>query len=69
MQHTIAIVDDHVLIAKALTGIIENFKQFTVLYKCEHGLALQEKFTTKNNIPDRRNCNVVGKLSFIVLDK
>ncbi len=52
MQHTIAIVDDHILIAKALTGIIENFKQFTVLYECEHGLALQEKFLTKNNIPD-----------------
>jgi DNA-binding NarL/FixJ family response regulator len=52
MQHAIAIVDDHILIAKALTGIIENFKQFTVLYECEHGQALQEKFANKNNIPD-----------------
>jgi DNA-binding NarL/FixJ family response regulator len=52
MKHNIVIVDDHILIAKALTGIIENFKQYTVLYECENGKALQEKFTIKKNIPD-----------------
>jgi DNA-binding NarL/FixJ family response regulator len=52
MQHTIAIIDDHILIAKALTGIIENFKQFEVLYECENGKALQEKLKVKKNIPD-----------------
>jgi DNA-binding NarL/FixJ family response regulator len=52
MQHSIVIVDDHILIAKALTGIIDNFKQFTVLYECENGQALQQKFAIKNNIPD-----------------
>lgn len=52
MQHTIVIVDDHILIAKALTGIVENFKQFEVLYECEDGQVLQEKFKNKNNIPD-----------------
>jgi DNA-binding NarL/FixJ family response regulator len=52
MQHTIVIVDDHILIAKALTGIIENFKQYNVLYECENGKVLQEKFSNKNNIPD-----------------
>jgi DNA-binding NarL/FixJ family response regulator len=52
MQHTIVIVDDHILIAKALTGIIENFKQYNVLYECENGKVLQEKFNNKNNIPD-----------------
>jgi DNA-binding NarL/FixJ family response regulator len=52
MQHSIAIVDDHILIAKALTGIIENFKQFEVLYECENGKALQDKLQVKKNIPD-----------------
>ncbi len=52
MKNTIAIIDDHILIAKALTGIIENFKQFNVLYECENGKALQEKCLVKKNIPD-----------------
>ena len=52
MIHSIAIIDDHVLIAKALTGIIENFKQFNVLYECENGKVLQEKLVSKKNIPD-----------------
>jgi DNA-binding NarL/FixJ family response regulator len=52
MINSIAIIDDHILIAKALTGIIQNFKQFNVLYECENGKALQEKCLIKNNIPD-----------------
>jgi DNA-binding NarL/FixJ family response regulator len=52
MQHSIAIVDDHILIAKALSGIIENFKQFEVLYECENGKVLQDKLLVKKNIPD-----------------
>ncbi len=52
MTHNIAIIDDHILIAKALTGIIENFKQFNVLYECENGKVLLEKLQVKKNIPD-----------------
>jgi DNA-binding NarL/FixJ family response regulator len=52
MKHSIAIVDDHLLIAKAITGIIENFKQFDVLYECENGKDLIEKLKLKKNIPD-----------------
>ncbi len=52
MNHTIAIVDDHLLIAKALTGIIDDFKQYEVLYEVEHGAALVEKFKQPKNIPD-----------------
>ena len=52
MKHSIAIVDDHILIAKALTGIIENFTNFEVLYECENGKDLQEKFTNKKKVPD-----------------
>lgn len=52
MQYSIVIADDHILIAKALTGIIENFKQYKVLYEVEHGKALIEKFNLSKNIPD-----------------
>jgi DNA-binding NarL/FixJ family response regulator len=52
MKNSIVIVDDHVLIAKALHSIICNFDQFEVLYECENGLELQEKFKVETNIPD-----------------
>lgn len=51
MKNTIVIVDDHILIAKALQSIIGNFSQFEVLYECENGKELQEKFNDKSNIP------------------
>ncbi|MES2417176.1 MAG: response regulator transcription factor [Bacteroidota bacterium] len=52
MKHHIVIVDDHILIAKALGSILANFEQFAVLYECENGKELQEKFAHKKNIPD-----------------
>jgi len=52
MKKTIVIVDDHVLIAQALKGIIENFEDFQVLYECENGKDLQDKFQLKKPIPD-----------------
>jgi DNA-binding NarL/FixJ family response regulator len=52
MKHTIAIVDDHILIAKALTGIVEKFSNFEVLYECENGKELQDRFNIKTNIVD-----------------
>lgn len=47
---SIVIVDDHILIAKALSEIISNFSNFEVIYICEHGKDLQHKI--KDNIPD-----------------
>ncbi len=52
MKHSIVIVDDHILIAKALSGIIENFAGFEVLYECENGKVLQERMAIKKNVPD-----------------
>ncbi len=52
MKKSIVIVDDHVLIAKALQSIISNFKQYEVLYECENGKQLQEKFNSNSKIPD-----------------
>lgn len=52
MKKTIVIVDDHVLIAKALEGIIDNFKDFEVIYVCENGKDLIQKFESNSKIPD-----------------
>lgn len=52
MKKTIVIVDDHILIAKALEGIIEKFEQFEVVYIAENGKDLIQKFESNNKIPD-----------------
>lgn len=52
MKKTIVIVDDHILIAKALEGIIGNFSEFEVIYVCDSGKDLIQKFEEGNTIPD-----------------
>jgi DNA-binding NarL/FixJ family response regulator len=52
MSLSIAIVDDHLLIAKALGEIIEKFGQYNVLYEVENGAVLIERFKQPKNIPD-----------------
>jgi DNA-binding NarL/FixJ family response regulator len=52
MHFTVAIVDDHTLIAKALTEIIGKFSRYEVLYDIVNGQLLLEKFKQKKNIPD-----------------
>lgn len=51
MKNTIAIVDDHILIANALKSIITNFNSFEVIHISENGLDFQEKIKTKKT-PD-----------------
>lgn len=52
MKKTIVIVDDHLLIAKALEGIIDNFNDFQVIYVAENGQDLIDKFTSNHEIPE-----------------
>lgn len=52
MKKTIVIVDDHLLIAKALEGIIGNFGDFEVIYVAENGKDLIEKLENGEKIPD-----------------
>jgi len=52
MKHSVVIVDDHILIAKAIGSILGNFSQFEVLYECENGKELQEKCKCKSNVPN-----------------
>ncbi|QXP60226.1 response regulator transcription factor [Olleya sp. HaHaR_3_96] len=52
MKRSIVIIDDHILIANALSSIISNFSQFEVLYVCENGQDFQDKLQKKNTVPD-----------------
>ena len=51
MPATVVIVDDHLLIAKAITSIIDDLPGYKVLYECENGKVLTEKFADPANIP------------------
>ena len=52
MTYKVVIVDDHLLIAKAISSIIEGFRGFEVLYEAENGKVLMDKFKVRGNIPD-----------------
>ncbi len=52
MNQKIVIVDDHMLIAKAISSIIHELGGYEVLYETENGKTLTERFAVKNNIPD-----------------
>ena len=51
-KKTIAIVDDHILIAQAIKGIIANFEDFETIFECENGQELIDKINTYNVLPD-----------------
>ena len=52
MTRNIVIVDDHLLIAKAISSMISGFKVYDVLYEVENGKELIDKFQVEKNIPD-----------------
>ena len=52
MERSVVIVDDHILIAQALTGIIEKFRDYRVLYEVANGQLLIEKMRVPQNVPD-----------------
>lgn len=52
MPHTVVIVDDHLLIAKAIASIIEQFPGYEVLYECENGKVLIERCRNSHDVPD-----------------
>jgi DNA-binding NarL/FixJ family response regulator len=51
-KRTVAIVDDHLLFAQSLKGLIDTFEEFTVLYHAINGKDLIEKLETISNKPD-----------------
>lgn len=49
---SVVVVDDHILIAKAISSIINCFSNFHVLYEAENGLGVIDQFKSPKNIPD-----------------
>jgi len=50
--HTVAIVEDHVLLSQAIAGLVNNFKNFEVIYLCKNGKELLTKLKDDKNIPE-----------------
>jgi len=51
-EHTIAIVDDHLLFAGSLEKLIGSFSGFQVQFKARNGLELQRKIQVQDSLPD-----------------
>ncbi len=52
MNYSVVVVDDHFLLSQAIGGLVQDFKNFKVLYLCKNGQELLEKLKTPENIPD-----------------
>jgi DNA-binding NarL/FixJ family response regulator len=52
MTQTIVIVDDHLLIAKAISSIIEKINGFEVLYETDNGKSMIDRLNATKKIPD-----------------
>ena len=51
MKTTIAIVDDHELMAKALSGLVQKYENYEVLYEANNGKELLDRIKLKM-VPD-----------------
>jgi DNA-binding NarL/FixJ family response regulator len=52
MKYKVAIADDHLLIAKAISSVVDGFKDFETVYEAENGKILQEKINQSAQKPD-----------------
>lgn len=52
MSYTVVIVDDHLLLSQAISGLVDSFPQFRSLYVCKNGKELLKKLQDPENIPD-----------------
>lgn len=51
-KFNIVIVDDHLLFAQSLKGLVDSFEEFNVLYHTVNGQDLIDKLSTLSNDPD-----------------
>ncbi len=49
---TIVIVDDHTLLSQAISGLVNSFENFEVLYTCKNGQELIDQLRFENKRPD-----------------
>jgi len=51
-KYNVVIVDDHLLFAQSLKGLIDSFDDFNVLFHAVNGKDLIDKLETISNVPD-----------------
>lgn len=51
-NYTVVIVEDHTLLSQAISGIVNQFENFEVLYLCKNGDDFVKKITNEKRIPD-----------------
>jgi len=51
-MNKLVVVDDHTLLSQAISGLVNSFEDFEVLYTCKNGQELIDKLVFKENIPD-----------------
>ncbi len=51
-DYSVVVVDDHHLLCQAIGGLVQGFQKFRVLYLCNNGQELLNKFQNPKNIPD-----------------
>jgi DNA-binding NarL/FixJ family response regulator len=51
-KKTVVIVDDHILVAKAIASLIDQMEKYEVLYEAENGLLFTEWVKKRKNMPD-----------------
>lgn len=51
MKHEIIIVDDHLLFARSLAGLIDSYKGYTVKHTFTNGSELVDKFSSGMQVP------------------
>lgn len=53
MNYSVVVVDDHYLLSQAIGGLVQEFKNFDVLYLCKNGQELLDKLEEDpQNVPD-----------------
>jgi DNA-binding NarL/FixJ family response regulator len=48
----IVVVDDHTLLSQAISGLVNSFEDFQVLYTCKNGQEFIDQLVFKNKRPD-----------------
>lgn len=51
-KKTVVIVDDHILVAKAIASLIDQMDKYEVLHEAENGLLFVEWLKKRKNMPD-----------------
>lgn len=61
---TIVIVDDHTLLSQAISGLVNSFTDFKVLYTCKNG----QEFIDQQVFPDKRPDIVLMDVNMPIMD-